>query len=157
MLVCLPLLQVTCPACAAAAPRELKIQAGEHLLHGCYRTPEDPGRFPVMTFNHGSEKDGAPCGPPDLGDLTRDQGFAFLTVQRHRHGRSPGEYIMDLQQRAFLAHPQDRSAAQGEVVGLHKRYNEDVEAAVAWIKQQSRTWRRHSMRFASRAGRRFYR
>jgi dienelactone hydrolase len=89
-----------------------------------------------MIFNHGSEKNPAPCGPPDLAYFYQKKGFAFFTFQRHGHGASPGDYIMDLQARAFAAHPRDRIAAESEVVGLQELYNKDVEAAVAWLKQQ---------------------
>lgn len=89
-----------------------------------------------MIFNHGSEKNPAPCGPPDLAYFYHTKGFAFFTFQRHGHGASPGDYIMDLQKRALIAHRLNWSAAQSEVVGLHELYNKDVEAAVAWLKQQ---------------------
>jgi dienelactone hydrolase len=91
-----------------------------------------------MIFNHGSEKNPAPCGPPDLADFYQKKGFAFFTFQRHGHGASPGEYILDLQRRAFASHPFSPSAAQSEVVGLQELYNKDVESAVAWLKEQ--TW-----------------
>lgn len=123
-------------ACAADKPQEVTIQAGQYRLHGCFWTPDGPGPYPVMIFNHGSEKNPAPCGPPDLGYFYQKKGFAFFTFQRHGHGASPGEYIMDLQRRAYLAHPFSRSAAQTEVVGLQELYNKDVEAAVAWLKEQ---------------------
>lgn len=90
-----------------------------------------------MVFNHGSEKNPAPCGPPDLAYFYQKKGFAFFTFQRHGHGASPGEYIEDLQRRAFVAHPFDRSEAQREVVGLQELYNKDVQAAVAWLKEQN--------------------
>jgi carboxymethylenebutenolidase len=127
---------VVSPASAADKPLEVTIQAGPYKLHGCVWTPEGPGPYPVMVFNHGSEKDPAPCGPPDLGYFYQQKGFAFFTFQRHGHGASPGDYIMDLQARAFAAHRFDRSAAESEVVGLQELYNKDVEAAVAWLKQQ---------------------
>jgi dienelactone hydrolase len=89
-----------------------------------------------MIFNHGSEKNPQPCGPPDLADFYQKKGYAFFTFQRHGHGASPGDYIRDLVKQAFAAHPSDASAAQSEVVGLHELYNKDVEAAVAWLKEQ---------------------
>ncbi len=36
----------------------------------------------------------------------------------------------------LLSHPLDRAAAHREVVGIHELYNKDVEAAVAWVKEQ---------------------
>jgi len=129
---------LTRPASAADSdkPHEVTIPAGKYQLHGCYWTPDGPGPYPVMIFNHGSEKNPAPCGPPDLGYFYQKKGYAFFTFQRHGHGASPGDYIMDLQKQAYLAHPFNRSAAESEAVGLQELYNKDVEAAVAWLKEQ---------------------
>ena len=124
------------PASAADTPTQVVIQSGRYQLHGCFWTPDGPAPYPVMIFNHGSEKDPAPCGPPDLGYFYRTKGFAFFTFQRHGHGASTGEYIMDLQSRAYIAHPLDRGQAQSDVVGLQELYNNDVVAAVAWLEQQ---------------------
>lgn len=127
---------ISCVAWAADKPSEVAIPAGQYQLHGCVWTPDAPAPFPVMIFNHGSEKTPAPCGPPDLGYYYQKKGFAFLAFQRHGHGASPGEYIMDLQARIYLSHPISRNVAQREVVGLQEFYNKDVEAAVAWLKEQ---------------------
>jgi carboxymethylenebutenolidase len=124
------------PASAADNPHEVTIQAGQYQLHGCFSIPERPGPYPVMIFNHGSEKNPAPCGPPDLAYFYQQQGFAFFAFQRHGHGASPGEYIMDLQARAFAAHSFNRSAAQTEAVHLQELYNQDVESAVVWLQEQ---------------------
>lgn len=136
LLACAIFLFVVAPAYSADNPLEVTIQAGPYKLHGCFWTPDGPGPYPVMIFNHGSEKNPAPCGPPDLAYFYQKKGFAFFTFQRHGHGASPGDYIMDLQARAFAAHPRDRIAAESEVVGLQELYNKDVEAAVTWLKQQ---------------------
>src|SRR3984957_12640006 len=121
---------VTWRACAADKSQEVTVPAGQYQLHGCFWTPDGPGPFPVMVFNHGSEKNPAPCGPPDLAYFYQKKGFAFFTFQRHGHGTSPGEYILDLQRQAYGAHPFDRSQALSEAVGLQELYNKDVEAAV---------------------------
>ena len=123
-------------ASAADKPQEATIPAGQYQLHGCFWTPDGPGPYPVMIFNHGSEKNPAPCGPPDLANFYQKKGFAFFTFQRHGHGASAGEYIMDLQRQAFAAHRHSLSAAQSEAVSLQELYNKDVEAAVAWLKEQ---------------------
>ena len=117
-------------------PTEITIPAGQYQLHGCFWTPDGAPPFPVMIFNHGSEKNPAPCGPPDLGNFYQQKGFAFFTFQRHGQGASPGDYIMDLQRRAYAAHPFDRAAAEVEAVRLQELYNKDVEAAVSWLKEQ---------------------
>jgi dienelactone hydrolase len=124
------------PASAANKPQEVTIPAGQYRLHACFWMPDAPGPYPVMIFNHGSEKNPAPCGPPDLGSYYQGKGFAFFTFQRHGHGASPGEYILDLQRQAFMAHPFNRSAAESEVVNLQELYNKDVESAVGWLKEQ---------------------
>ncbi len=119
-------------------PHELTIPAGRYQLHGCFWTPDGPGPFPVMIFNHGSEKNPAPCGPPDLGYFYQKKGYAFFTFQRDGQGASPGEYIMDLQRQAYESHRGNPGAAQIEAIALQELYNKDVEAAVAWLKEQ--TW-----------------
>ena len=129
-------LMATSAASIAAQPEEVTIQAGRYQLHGCFKASDGPGPYPVMVFNHGSEKNPAPCGPPDLGHYYQEKGFAFFTFQRHGHGASPGEYIMDAQRAAYLAHPGNVSAAQRDVVRLQEEYNKDVEAAISWLTQQ---------------------
>jgi carboxymethylenebutenolidase len=126
----------TRPASAADSdkPHEVTIPAGKYQLHGCYWTPDGLGPYPVMIFNHGSEKNPAPCGPPDLANFYQKKGYAFFTFQRHGHGASPGDYIMDLQKQAYQTH--NREVAESEAVGLQELYNKDVEAAVAWLKEQ---------------------
>ncbi|MGD0365165.1 MAG: CocE/NonD family hydrolase [Bryobacteraceae bacterium] len=62
------------------------------------------------------------------------KGVAFFVFQRHGHGASPGEYIMDLQRRIYMSHLS--RVAQREVVGLQELYNKDVAAALAWLKEQ---------------------
>jgi len=89
-----------------------------------------------MIFNHGSEKNPAPCGPPELAYFYQKKGFAFFTFQRHGHGASLGDYIMDLQKQAYMSHPMDRNAGHRAAVVLQELYNKDVEAAVLWLKEQ---------------------
>ena len=125
------------PAFAADKPQDVSIQAGPYLLHGCFWTPDGPGPYPVMIFNHGSEKNPEPCGPSDLADFYRRHGFAFFTVQRHGQGASSGPYIMDLQRRAYAERAPGGSGARSQAVALQDLYNKDVEAAVVWLKGQA--------------------
>src|SRR5260370_32696561 len=124
---------LTRPASAADSdkPQEVTIPAGQYQLHGCFWTPDGPGPYPVMIFNHGSEKYPAPCGPPDLADFYQKKGFAFFTFQRHGHGASAGDYIMDLQRQAYMAHPFNRSAAQGEAGARSRVAKKELKAARA--------------------------
>lgn len=117
-------------------PQEVVVAAGEYRLHACFWIPDGSGPFPVMIYNHGSEQKPAPCGPPDLGAFYQKHGWAFFALQRHGHEPSPGQYILDLQKKAFAAHPFDPSAARREINRLHELYNLDVVAGVAWVRQQ---------------------
>lgn len=131
------------PAPSPGQPQEVTIPAGQYHLHGCFWIPDGPGPYPVMIFNHGSEKNPAPCGPPDLPSFYQTKGFAFFTFQRHGQGASPGEYIMDLQRQAYLVNRFNPAGAQQEAVGLQELYNKDVEAAVNWLEQQSWADKQH--------------
>ena len=124
------------PLEALDPPAEVTIPAGAYRLHGCVWSPEGTAPHPVMIYNHGSEQKPQPCGPVDLAGFYQKQGWAFVAFQRHGHDPSPGEYIGDLQKKAFAAHPMDRPAAQREIIQLHELYNLDVEAMVAWVKGQ---------------------
>jgi dienelactone hydrolase len=138
ILVCSFLFPSAWQAYTSDKPHEVTITAGHYQLHGCFWTPDGPGPFRVMIFNHGSEKNPAPCGPPDLGYFYQKKGYAFFTFQRHGQGASSGEYIMDLQRQAYESHRFNPSAAQDEAIALQELYNKDVEAAVVWLKEQ--TW-----------------
>lgn len=122
-------------ALAADKPAEVFFESGVYHLHGCVWTPDGPGPYPVMIYNHGSEQSPKPCGPPDLAYFYQEHGWAFFAFQRHGHAPSPGEYIVDLQKKAF-ATAQSRVAGQLESNRLHELYNRDVEAAVEWVKGQ---------------------
>ncbi len=135
VLLCVLMLAAT-PAVATDKPQEVTVPAGPYQLHGCYWTPDGPGPYAVMIFNHGSEKNPAPCGPPELAYFYQKKGFAFFTFQRHGHGASLGDYIMDLQKQAYMSHPMDRNAGHRAAVVLQELYNKDVEAAVLWLKEQ---------------------
>jgi dienelactone hydrolase len=87
--------------------------------------------FPVMIYNHGSEKH--PDGVPALARLYVDHGFVFFAPDRHGQGLSEdaGAYIVDLQKQ-FAG----TQFAGEESIILHELYNKDVIAAVNWLKKQ---------------------
>jgi dienelactone hydrolase len=91
------------------------------------------GPFPAIIYNHGSEK--TPGWFPTLGQFWTSNGFIFFVPHRHGHGRSPGEYIVDLQEK-FRESEKDTNKVQRHTIGLHERYNADVAAAVNWLKTQ---------------------
>src|SRR5258708_3665960 len=135
VLLCVLRLGVT-PAVAREKPQEVTVPAGPYQLHGCYWTPDGPGPYAVMIFNHGSEKNPAPCGPPELAYFYQKKGFAFFTFQRHGHGASLGDYIMDLQKQAYMSHPMDRNAGHRAAVVLQDLYNKDTQPPVLSLKNQ---------------------
>ncbi len=62
--------------------------------------------------------------------------FVFFIPHRHGHGRSPGEYIVDVNELLVKEHKGNEEAAWKDEVALHDVYNTDVAAAVEWLKSQ---------------------
>jgi carboxymethylenebutenolidase len=83
--------------------------------------PAGQGPFPVVVWNHGSEK--LPGWRPELGHFYMAHGWAFFLPHRRGQGRSGGDYIGD-----------EPDAAKQ--VALLDEQNADVIAAIAWIKTQ---------------------
>ncbi len=102
-------------------------------LHGFLSKPTGPGPFPAVIYNHGSEK--KPGSFPTLGKFWTEHGFVFFVPHRRGHGRSPGDYIVDLQQ-DFRKKEKDAKVCNQHDIELHEAANRDVVAAVAWLKQQ---------------------
>ena len=111
-----------------AAPTLVTFKNGDMELHGFIYKPAGSGPFPAVLWNHGSEK--KPGWAPDLAKSFLEHGFVFFIPHRHGQGRSPGEYIGDL---VDQAPPEQRNRA---MVQLQETYNEDVAAAVAFLKKQ---------------------
>jgi carboxymethylenebutenolidase len=114
--------------------QEVSFSGSGRTLHGFVYRPKGPGPFPAVLWNHGSEK--LPGWQPDLAAFYNGRGFVFFIPHRHGHGRSPGDYIGDLQKRFEQAHPNDRAALWKEQVRLLEAYNADVGAALDWLKTQ---------------------
>jgi carboxymethylenebutenolidase len=108
------------------------LETGE-TLHGFLYKPVGKGPFPAGLWNHGSDK--KPGWQPFLASFYVAQGYVFFVPHRRGHGRSEGEYIRDLQD-TIRATVRDGNAAAARDVELHERYNEDVVAAVSWLKSQ---------------------
>jgi dipeptidyl aminopeptidase/acylaminoacyl peptidase len=115
-------------------PEQVSFPNGELTLHGFIYKPTGTGPFPAVIYNHGSNKFPGNCGP--LGQFWTSNGFVFFFPHRSGHGRSPGEWIVDAQQK-LRTELKDRATAQQHDIELHERANLDVVAALAWLKQQS--------------------
>jgi dienelactone hydrolase len=87
-----------------------------------------------VLWNHGSEK--LPGSRTDLAQFYTANGFVFFVPHRHGHGRSPGDYIVDLQSKA-KAEAKDAAEFHLKVIALHELYLKDTIAALAWLKQQN--------------------
>ena len=116
-----------------AAGEIVSFRSGEFTLKGYLYKPQGAGPFPTMIWNHGSEKE--PGFQPELAAFYNSKGFVFFLPHRHGHGLSPGEYIMDINQR-LIKGAGNEEAAWPQMVKQHDVYNLDVAAAVAWLKSQ---------------------
>ena len=83
--------------------------------------PEGAGPFPVVVWNHGSER--LPGWQTDLAHFYVQHGWAFFLPHRRGHGRSPGDYIGD-------------EHDTKKILALQEEHNADVVAAIGWIKTQ---------------------
>ena len=120
-------------AAGQAEGEVVSFRSGDLTLEGFLFRPTGSGPFPAMIWNHGSEK--MPGSQPELAAFYNSKGYVFFLPHRHGHGRSPGEYIVDINNR-LRASAANEEAAWPEMVKLHTIYNRDVAAAVEWLKSQ---------------------
>lgn len=106
---------------------------GETPLRGFIYKPPGPGPFPAVLYNHGSEH--IPGWFPTLGKFWTEHGFVFFVPHRRGHGKSSGEWIVDLQQK-FREQEKNPEVARKHDIELHERANADVMSAVAWLGRQ---------------------
>ena len=121
---------VTAPAETPATPVEVTFSSGSLVLHGFLYKPEGQGPFPAILWNHGSER--RPGWLPELAPIFLGKGYVFFIPHRRGHGRSPGDYVMDLLDRAKQSGgPQARDR---ELVALMEQHLEDQVAALSYLK-----------------------
>jgi dipeptidyl aminopeptidase/acylaminoacyl peptidase len=107
-------------------PQEVTFPSGKLQLHGFLWKPDGPGPFPVVLWNHGSEK--LPGWRPALGAFYTVHNYVFFVPHRRGQGRSPGDYIEDL---VAQAPPDQRNR---RMVELQEAEVEDVVAALNYLK-----------------------
>jgi carboxymethylenebutenolidase len=124
------------PALAAfrQTAENVKYTAGEFSLPAYLYKPRGRGPFPAVIWNHGSERN--PKAQPELARFYTQRGYVFFVPIRHGHARAPGAYIGTLQEQ-LRSDEHELAVIQKKIVALHERYNQDVVAAVAWLKEQS--------------------
>jgi carboxymethylenebutenolidase len=121
------------PAETGPAHELVEFKCDTATLHGWLYKPDGKGPFPSVIYNHGSEK--TPGWFPPLGKYWTDKGYVFFVPHRRGHGRSEGEWIVDLQQK-YREQEKDSTLTRKHDIALHEKANLDVVAAVAWLRQQ---------------------
>jgi carboxymethylenebutenolidase len=111
-------------------PVEVTFSSGNLVLRGFLYKPEGQGPFPAVLWNHGSER--RPGWLPEVAPIFLNQGYVFFIPHRRGHGRSPGEYVMDLLERANQSG--GSSARNRKLVELMEQHLEDQMAALAYLK-----------------------
>ena len=112
------------------APVEVTFSSGSLVLHGFLYKPEGQGPFPAVLWNHGSER--RPGWLPEVSPLFLSHGYVFFIPHRRGHGRSPGEYVMDLLDRANQSG--GASARSRMLVELMEQHLQDQMVALAYLK-----------------------
>jgi len=124
------LFHATAFAQSPPSPLEVTFSSGNLVLHGFLYKPEGKGPFPAILWNHGSER--RPGWLPELAPIFLSKGYVFFIPHRRGHGRSPGDYVMDLLDRANQSGgPQARDRKLVELMELHLQ---DQAAALAYLK-----------------------
>jgi carboxymethylenebutenolidase len=130
LFVCLPITAIPQTTQAPQIPVEVTFSSGNLTLHGFIYKPEGKGPFPALLWNHGSER--RPGWLPDLAPIFLSKGYILFIPHRRGQGRSPGDYVMDLLDRANqLGGPQARSRKLVELMEMHL---EDQLAALSYLK-----------------------
>jgi len=120
------------PAVAQSSPRpaEVTFPSRDRLLHGFLYKPDGPGPFPAILWNHGSER--RPGWLPELAPLFLAKGYVLFIPHRPGHGRSPGDYVMDILAQAAASGGRD--ARDKKLVEVMEEQLEDQAAALAFLK-----------------------
>jgi carboxymethylenebutenolidase len=104
------------------------------MLRGWVYKPAGDGPFPAIIWNHGAEKFAS--ARPEFGLFCTQHGYLVFVPVRHGHSPSPGRYFSDAIQE-YIAAGADRASVQKKVVAIEEEYNEDVVAALIWLKKQT--------------------
>jgi dipeptidyl aminopeptidase/acylaminoacyl peptidase len=103
-------------------------------LKGYLYRPESKGPFPVYMWNHGSEKN--PDYDKRQAEFWMKHGYIFFKPIRSGQSENPGEYICDVERQIKRRRGEMAQLQFRQIYNLHKKANEDVIAALQWIKRQ---------------------
>jgi len=120
-------------ALAQTKPEGIYYNSGNLKLKAYLFKPEGNGPFPVYMWNHGSEKN--PDSNINLAHFWVKHGFIFFMPIRRGQGDNPETYIVDAEKQ--IRRKKEMEMVQWkQVYALHQKANNDVLAALKWIKQQ---------------------
>lgn len=132
-----PALLVSVSLVAAAGPPGTKVtfESGGLVLVGYLYHPEGSGPWPVLIWNHGSEKDPA-AGPQfeTIASTFVPAGYMVFAPVRRGHGESEGDYVVDRVKFTFKLHGKDE-ANRLTVRLLESEQLDDQLAALTYVQQ----------------------
>lgn len=118
---------------AELVAEQVSFSSGGRTLQGYLYKPAGPPPYPVLVWNHGSEKEQPKRLP--LARTYLSHGYALFLPHRRGHGLSPGEYIVE-QQESIATSETDPTLRDKKIVALQDAHVEDTLAAIAWASQQ---------------------
>jgi carboxymethylenebutenolidase len=110
-------------------------KSGDRALFGVLYKPQGPGPFPVLIWNHGSEK--APGAGPQFDSVASifvPAGYVVFAPVRRGHGYSNGRYIVDVIQETLAAEGVE-AANRMAVHLLETEQLDDQLAGLAYVKK----------------------
>jgi carboxymethylenebutenolidase len=112
-----------------AEPEKITFSSDKLRLHGFIHRPEGNGAFPAILLNHGSEQ--LPKSGRLIAKSFVSRGYVVFVPHRRGQGSSSdqSEYIMD------LIHQEPESTKGKKFVELQETHQEDVIAALSYLKQ----------------------
>ena len=120
-------------ALAQTKPEVIYYNSGDLKLKAYIYKPEGKGLFPVYMWNHGSEKN--PDSNISQARFWVKHGYIFFMPIRSGQSDNPGTYIVDAENQ-ITRRKEMESVKWKQIYALHKKANDDVIAALSWIKNQ---------------------
>ncbi|HEY2514974.1 MAG TPA: dienelactone hydrolase family protein [Polyangiaceae bacterium] len=115
---------------ASSGTFHVEFKSGPYRLHGDVFKPAGTGPFPVLVYNHGSEKDPGLDVFQEVGEFFQAEGYVAFFPYRRGSADSEGPYWEDEVNKA----PKD--GEHRAVIQQLDAQAEDVLAAIAWVKDQ---------------------
>jgi carboxymethylenebutenolidase len=117
-------------ATSAPAPVELSLHGKAGKLQAWLWRPSGPGPFPVIVYNHGSERDPVAGTLPTLGPFFVSHGYAVVFPYRRGAGKSEGTFWQD------VADKQPESEQLTATIKQLVLSNDDIVTAIEWTRTQ---------------------